>query len=369
MLSAGEVRDVHMVGTSLCSVLASCDRAGDVDRALASIRVAEAALLRPLDGRPRVLGTHCKVALGSVLCSAGRWSEGEATLLEAVSAAESVSVNHRTTAIARLCELRVHQGRIEEAANLLAGIEDSVDAAVPLAMVHLSRGHVDLAAAVLRDAIRRMVGDVMRGASLLVLLVDAELARADVSAARQASDLLASMAAAVDVPAIAVLADAVDGRTTLSAGDPAAALAAFHRALDRLTAAPLSVLSARLRLDIAECHVALGDQGAAIASARAAHAAAVRVQASTLTDRAAATLRALGATPPRASPAADAMGGLTARELDVLAGVQRGDSNAEIARRLYLSPKTVEHHVGRILAKLGVRSRAEAAAVAARAGI
>ena len=72
------------MATSLCAVLASCDRAGDVERALASIRVAEAVLLGPLDGRPRVLGTHCKVALGSVLCSAGRWSEGEATLLDAI---------------------------------------------------------------------------------------------------------------------------------------------------------------------------------------------------------------------------------------------------------------------------------------------
>ena len=260
MLSAGEVRDVHIVSTSLCSVLASCDRAGDVDRAIASIRVAEAAILRPLDGRPRVLSTHCKVVLGSVLCSAGRWSEGEATLLEAIGAEASVSVNHRTAAIARLAELRVHQGRIDEAADLLAGIEDSVHAAEPLAMVHLSRGHVDLAAAVLRDAIRRMVNDVLRGAALLALLVDAELARADVSAARQASDLLASMAVAVDVAAVAALADAVAGRIALSSGDPAAALAAFDRALDRLTDAPSTVLSARLRLDIAECQVALGDR-------------------------------------------------------------------------------------------------------------
>ena len=312
-----------------------------------------------------MLGTHCKVALGSVLCSAGRWSEGEATLLEAIGPAESVSANHRTEAIARLAELRVHQGRIDEAANLLAGIEDSIHAAGPLAMVHLSRGHVDLAAAVLRDAIRRMVNDVMRGASLLALLVDAELARADVPAARQASDLLASMAAVVDVAAVAALADAVAGRIEVASGDPAGALVAFDRALDRLSDAPSSVLSARLRLDIVDCQVALGDRAAAIASARAAHAAAVRAQVPTLIDRAAATLRALGATPPRPSAVADTIGGLTARELEVLAGLQRGDSNAEIAQRLFLLPKTVEHHVGRILAKLGVRTRAEAATVAA----
>jgi DNA-binding NarL/FixJ family response regulator len=45
----------------------------------------------------------------------------------------------------------------------------------------------------------------------------------------------------------------------------------------------------------------------------------------------------------------------------------RGDTNGEIAARLFLSPKTVEHHVSRVLVKLGLRTRAEAAAVAAAA--
>ena len=105
-----------------------------------------------------------------------------------------------------------------------------------------------------------------------------------------------------------------------------------------------------------------------MASARAAHAAAQRISATVLCDRAAAMLRSLGATPPRPAKISGAFAGLTARELDVLAGIQRGDSNAEIAAALYLSPKTVEHHVGRILGKLGVSTRAEAAAVAAKAG-
>ena len=61
--------------------------------------------------------------------------------------------------------------------------------------------------------------------------------------------------------------------------------------------------------------------------------------------------------------------GLTARQLDVLALLADGLSNAEIAARLVISPKTADHHVSAILAKLDVRTRGEAAAVARRLGV
>ena len=65
----------------------------------------------------------------------------------------------------------------------------------------------------------------------------------------------------------------------------------------------------------------------------------------------------------RANPA-----GLTAREVDVLRLVAAGLRNADIAERLYLSPKTVDHHVSALLAKLGARSRTEAVQAANRLG-
>jgi DNA-binding CsgD family transcriptional regulator len=87
-----------------------------------------------------------------------------------------------------------------------------------------------------------------------------------------------------------------------------------------------------------------------------------------LADRATRRLRSLGRSIPRgprtatrANPA-----GLTSRQLEVLALVADGATNAEIAEGLVISLRTAEHHVAAVLAKLGVASRREAARVAAR---
>jgi len=60
---------------------------------------------------------------------------------------------------------------------------------------------------------------------------------------------------------------------------------------------------------------------------------------------------------------------LTSRETDVLRLLDEGLTNAELGQRLYISAKTVDHHVSAILAKLHVANRRDAARAARRLGI
>jgi DNA-binding CsgD family transcriptional regulator len=123
---------------------------------------------------------------------------------------------------------------------------------------------------------------------------------------------------------------------------------------------PLEV--ARARLDLAGA-VAVDRPEVARAEARAALEAFEGLDAARHADAAVALLRTLGV---RTTTARSSEGVLTKREAEVLDLIGAGLSNPEIAERLYISRKTVEHHVSNVLAKLGLRSRSEAAGYAVR---
>ncbi|MFJ4501219.1 LuxR C-terminal-related transcriptional regulator [Streptomyces sp. NPDC088864] len=89
-----------------------------------------------------------------------------------------------------------------------------------------------------------------------------------------------------------------------------------------------------------------------------------------LTEALAAAVDARATPPPEQAPAdARRFGGLSPRELQVLAELTAGRTNREIAQRLYITPRTVGTHIEHILAKLDLPNRAAAAARAAAWGI
>jgi DNA-binding CsgD family transcriptional regulator len=107
---------------------------------------------------------------------------------------------------------------------------------------------------------------------------------------------------------------------------------------------------------------ACGDTAGARAMGDLARAAAHRLGAQPLLD----DLRAIGSTPVRDESSPDA---LTPRETEILTLVAEGRSNGEIAKRLFISAKTVSVHVSNILGKLDAAGRTEAAAIARRRGL
>jgi len=219
---------------------------------------------------------------------------------------------------------------------------------------------------VIGRTVGELVGDRLRTGPLLALLVEVELGRDDVAAAEAVASRLAECSQGADSPVLRAQAARVAGLVAVRQGNHQRAVESFQTAQRELGNQEQPVLGATVRLEAAQVLAAAADTAAAVTEARAALAVFERLGAGRDADRAGAFLRSLGAagrTRPRARAAA--LGALSSREREVLALLGQGLTNADIARRLYITAKTAEHHVGRILTKLGVRTRTEAAAIAA----
>jgi DNA-binding NarL/FixJ family response regulator len=191
--------------------------------------------------------------------------------------------------------------------------------------------------------------------------VDVLLELGELEAAHQAAGKLAELAQQTSSALLLAQAELAEGQVRRISGDPQAG-SYFQAAIDRLQAYEQSLMSSRARLEMARL-LSASDRPAAITWARAALASFERLGASQDAGQAAHLLQQFGVSrrggPRLKSP-------LTKREAEILGLIAQGLTNREIASRLVVSPKTVEHHVGQILSKLGARSRAEAAAYAVR---
>jgi ATP/maltotriose-dependent transcriptional regulator MalT len=356
---AGEVQDLEVVESVFCGMFVACEQVQDIARAEQWLRAADELVQR----RNQVaIGAFCRAHYGGILTAAGRWDEAEAELGEAARVFEGSYEGSRAMVLARLADLRVRQGRLEEAGVLLEGLDQRADAARPLAALHLARGQTALA----RDLIERNLAE--RGLSaagagpLLTLLVEVCLAEGRVGDAAESSERLSRLAERHPSPYFEACAALAKGRVCLASrsGD---ARACLRESLSAFSRAQMPVELAQARLELAKA-VADERPEVAVAEAKAALDAFERRKAGRDADAAAALLRSLGA-PGRSAPRRREP--LTKRESEVLELLGLGLSNPEIAERLVISTKTAEHHVGHILSKLDLRNRAEAAAYATRA--
>jgi DNA-binding NarL/FixJ family response regulator len=347
----GESRDPMACGDACCTTLVVCDGLADLDRAAqwcaAVVEFTERRRYTPVQA-------WCRGIYGGVLVRAGDWERAEAVLAEALARPQDRRRGGgRALPLAVLAELRLRQGRDEEAERLLRGLEDEPAALAPLVRLQLERGDLALARALLERAGDGGDAHVLRGAVALAA-GDLDAAAAAAERLRERPDHLGAEAA--------LLA----GRVAAARGETATAARELEDAVERFAALALPLEQARARLALAGVQAAAGSP-LAPSSARAACDAFERLGARRDADRAAALLRDLGSAGRTA--ARGERDELTLREREVLNLVAEGLSNGQIADRLVIAPKTAEHHVSRVLAKLGVRSRAEAAAHAVREGL
>jgi len=199
-------------------------------------------------------------------------------------------------------------------------------------------------------------------------------ADAESSALRYLDDLLSRVAAAATRTRPVECALLLMARAEAGRGGGRADAKSYERAAVAWENLERAEIAARMRWRAAEAHIAAGDREAAAVPLNAAHEEAVRMGAGWLRSeieglaaRARVALETAVAAPEQPAAEEDEDGfGLTSRERQVLALVAEGATNREIGAQLFMAEKTASVHVSRILSKLNVRSRTEAAAVAHR---
>ncbi len=143
----GETANIETVVFANCRTMVSCARCADFERAVQWVRAAERVAV---ERSVPFLHAECRTVYTNVLFATGAWDKVEETAKTALAMSRGQVPAYQASVLATLAELRLAQGRLEEAERLLAGFE-SDHAAVPvLARIQLHRGKPALAAATVR---------------------------------------------------------------------------------------------------------------------------------------------------------------------------------------------------------------------------
>jgi DNA-binding CsgD family transcriptional regulator/tetratricopeptide (TPR) repeat protein len=326
----------------------------------------------------------CLACLTAVLRQTGDWDRA-CTLCRQVIASAEATLHARAVATGMLGSILAHRGQVRQARPLLlesvtlarrielAAME--MLSAWGLAILEQAEGETASAAAHCQWIVERWRRSEDRHYAIAPLRWSATFfaESGDAAGARTCAAALAQLAGdAGQAEAMSALAHAL-GESALLDGNPEQAASQFAQALALLRGvdAPFDRAESQLRAGVALAGGGRRDE--AVEQLVAAHRTARRLGARQLMRRAAGRLAELGERPDRrrsrrsAAPADN--GGLTRREVEVVRLVAIGRTNREIARELFLSPRTVEMHVSSILTKLGCRSRADAARRASELGL
>ena len=326
----------------------------------------------------------CLACLTAVLRQTGDW-ERAVTLCRQVIASSDATLHARAVATGMLGSILAHRGQTRRARPLLlesltlarrielASME--LHAIWGLAIVDQTEGATGSAAGHCWSMVERWRQTEDRHYAIAPLrwatTFFAELG--DGPGTRTCAAALAQVAAdAGQDEAMSALSHAL-GETALLDQSAEQAASQFARALVLLQGLDVPFDRSETERRAAAALAMVGRREEAVEHLVAAHRTARRLGARPLVERLTASLTALGERPDRRlgrrAVAQAANSGLTRREVEVVRLVAMGHTNREIARDLFLSPRTVEMHVGSILLKLDCRSRADAARRASELGL
>ena len=357
--TSGEPASLETFADVCCTLMLACERAGDAERPQQWSQVLE-EFVRRYDHV--TLLAFCRTCCADVFAANGRIDAAEEELVAAIR--ELTDAGQRSRCVppaARLAEIRVLQGRFDEAQQLLLGFEDDPDVVRAAVAMRIARGEARTAEAILVRRLDEIGWENLLAAPLLEQLVQARLLDNRVADARAAAQALGAIAGSSGRERVEAAAALAKGRVASAAGD-ADAVNILQQAVNGFARLALRLEVAQARLELARALV-VQSPAAAVETARHARNELEALGAAREADAAAALMRSLGA---KGRAGSRSVGSLSRRETEVLRLLGEGLSNREVADRLFISPKTAEHHVSRIFGKLGLKSRAEAAGYAVR---
>jgi LuxR family maltose regulon positive regulatory protein len=365
--TAGELSDPNMIGTACCYLIRACEQVHDYDRAAQWCERVREFCRR---WKFTHLFSACRIQYASLLTLRGEWAEAEREIEALRRHVERVQPRVVPIALIRLGDLRRRQGRWEEADRLFAESGAHYLAVLGCAALALERGEAGKAAELAEEYLRRVPrDDRTERVSGLDILARARIAEDQLDLARVALDELRTIADTVGTEPLRATVAHTEGCLLAGSGDHKAACSRLEESAALFERNRTPFEAARSRLQLAHTLLALGRRDPASIALRAAGTAFEQLGATRHAAAARILIQELDLKPHGPIGAAAKLGRLTSREIEVLRLVAQGLSDKESAARLKLSEHTIHRHVGNILTKTGLPSRAAAVAQAARSGL